>query len=252
VSEILEEKEKMVDYSKWDKLEVSDDEDDDINSMQPRVTKLNGERVQIDKTGASVLPVLNTQVKNVLENQTNIFNQDDDISYLWLNGSSYQNYNWDQSKTEVILRIEIPQNSVAKFIKVLIQDRFVQVLDANNFEFRKKLQYEVNLSDSLDSQSNEYSDWEIITIQNYRFLVITLQKKCPFADAVFWWDRVFKDEPPIDVTNIELRKSKKNKITDNLTDQTESQTSQESVWEQAHKMFLEKMKTKSDPISINI
>ena len=246
----------MVDYSKWANIQVSDDEDDVPNHL-PIVTKLNSnQKVTIGPTG----PMIENVQKN--ENITTSLDKEDDkdISYLCRNGSYTDLYHWDQGKNDITLRIKVPPTTQAKFVKItLLEDKTLIVTIANDIILNKKLKYTIILTDCIEDDSS-FIDWELLTILDQKYIVLAFLKQSPIPNAIFWWDRVFEDDVPIDVTKLDIRLSSgTSNIGSSTTQATNAEgneaqdttatcnnttsSSSNSVWDQAHAMFLEKIRS---------
>ena len=247
----------MVDYSKWNKFEVSDDEDDKPNHL-PIITKLNSnQKVTIGPTG----PMIEEVQKRENITTSSAKEGDKDISYLYRNGSYTDLYHWDQGKNDITLRIKVPSTTLAKFIKItLLEDKSLIVTISNDILLNEKMKYNVVLTDCIENDRS-FIDWELLTILDQKYIVLTFLKQSPIPNAIFWWDRVFEDDVPIDVTKLDIRLSSSS--TSNIsssttqatkaegseakdttvTGSTSSSTSSSSVWDQAHAMFLEKIRS---------
>lgn len=234
----------MVDYSKWDHIDVSDDSDEDEGRTFPKVTKFEKPgSIKISKEGVSFaesLP-LTTKQSNINTSSSIVHND----SLLWRNGSKLEKFVWSQTQTEVTVRFNVPADLAAKNIKIKFTDtKTLHITEINSkagspYNFNGRFQYYIRSGDSLDSDTDEYSDWEILTIQDQRYIVITLQKVSVIAGAVFWWDRVFEGDPAIDVTTIADRRGQRPQGGQETL--SSADTSHSNVWEEAHKMFREKV-----------
>lgn len=71
-------------------------------------------------------------------------------------------------------------------------------------------------------------EWEILSECDRKFVRITLRKAVPMAGIVVWWDQILQHAPKIDLSNIRGR--------------AKQSASVENAWEEAHRMFKEKMK----------
>ena len=254
----------MVDYSKWNNIDVSDDEDDD--DIAPKVTKFDkAGKFHIGPQGStffdndddfnrfqsnsssSCSSSSNSGMKSKVEEV------DVDILTTWSkNGSLLDRYIWGQNKNDVIIRYEyyhllilviilihlhrVALDNIVKAadIKVSLEGKILNITSKSNQDILSgTLSYEV-----IRNQEDEDAlDWEIISIkpQNFklsgiinftRFMEITLKKKSPFSDATIWWSRVFENDPEIDVSTI--------------SDRRVNSTFQDN-WNEAHKLFKEKI-----------
>ena len=247
-------------YSKWDHIDVSDDSEEEGRGL-PRVTKFEKPgSINISKEGMSFTPSSTTTTKPSSSSSfsstsytLNNKNTDND-SILWKNGAKLEKFHWSQSQTEVTLRFSVPTELAAKTIKIRFPDaKSLSITEinskaANPFSFSGRFRYEVRTGDGVDSETGEFSDWEILTLQGQRYLVMALQKVSVLAGAVFWWDRAFEGDSPIDVTAIADRRGLRLQTqgggrggaTATKSDSVDSSAAT-NVWEEAHRLFREKI-----------
>lgn len=251
-----------MDYSKWDHIDVSDDSDEEGSRGLPRVTKFEKPGVvNISKEGVSFTPQIESKnapskkpfttttsaATTSSSSSTNSAVKNGDESLLWRNGSKMDRFHWSQTQTEVTLRFPIPVNLAAKNTKILLlagRDLTIKEINAKSSEvisFNGRFRYEVKVGDSVDTDTGEFSDWELLTLQDQRYLVLTFQKVSALAGAVFWWDRVFDGDPAIDVTAIEDRRGVRVKAPGEAEATNTAKTAASNVWEEAHRMFREKV-----------
>ena len=91
------------------------------------------------------------------------------------------------------------------------------------------LTHKVHLAEDEDD-----IEWEILSEGDRKFVCITLRKAVPMAGVVVWWDQILKHCPKIDLSSIRGR--------------AKDSASVENAWEEAHRMFKEKV-TKGQPFS---
>lgn len=245
---------KMVDYSKWDKFEVSDEESDE-EFHPPKVTKLSGESIRITSTGPELIPTKQNWTSSSRVTEIPDF-QTLDFSELWANGSAGENFHWDQSHNEVTVRIDIPESAQSKHFKVrMIESKKLSIEYNDTLYFEKDFHFGIECADSVDTDTNLFSDWELLTACGRRYLVLTVRKKSLIAGTRFWWDRAFTGEIPIDVTKLRARGTPQTLFKGRsgmLTGQTAAfGGEEEDVWTKAHRMFIDKISTRS-PIEVDV
>eukprot|EP00854_Cymbomonas_tetramitiformis_P015641 gene15641-18549_t len=200
-----------IDYSKWDNIDVSDDEDE---FLRPEVTKYalagapaEGATVQIDDSG------------------------------LTRNGGATTSYLWSQTQAECVLRVIAPPNTRARDVQVDLRDQHIRVTLKGSPEtvlLDDKLLHPVQIYG--DDGEKETVDWQVTDwstdAQQRRLVNVTMLKvvpghnmMAPGEGVVFWWKAMFEGGPEIDTTVIADRKQK---------------NVQQEVWEQAQAMFKEK------------
>jgi len=84
------------------------------------------------------------------------------------------------------------------------------------------------------AEDEEEVEWEILTEDDRKFVVVTLRKAAPMAGVVIWWDCILQHCPKIDFSSIEGRSKESS---------GSSGAGMESAWEEAHRLFKEKVKT---------
>jgi len=115
------------------------------------------------------------------------------------------------------------------------------------------------------SKLSSLVDWEVLTFgTNDRVLKLTFGKSSPMNNIVIWWDKLFSndDGPKIDLGEIEGRKKQAGGVTNYIgsgSDRASGSgsgsgstggkdidlgTDASSAWEEAHRMFKDKMKKK--------
>lgn len=235
----------MVDYSKWDQLDVSSDEEEE--RREPRVTRFDQPR-QITIGGCAEPHEPKAKTPTTAASQPgNAL----DVAIATRNGGLGDTYLWSQTGSEVMAHIFIERLAVRGrdvtvaitpdgkphespeepglpdvawracgrrlTISVRTKDpnaRPVTVVDGD-------LQYPVLTDDA-------YILWELKTYDGlrndsgssqkpfpfprdkpFRTLVLTLTKSVPIAGAVIWWEALFRGGPTIDVAAIPDRRHQK-------------------------------------------
>lgn len=235
----------MVDYKKWDDM-VKDlgDDDDELPRKQPTVTKLEAaSRVTIDRTGATFTNLeqnTGSEISRYIGQKTSATVPTIPIKWTKNGGLVRESYYWSQTADEVTMRLILPNeiNTAAKNIKVSYSNdygspRRLEVFVSSKPLLCDCLKHEIILE---DSDVDDGLSWEIETLDSTRYISISFRKKT-LPGTTVWWDRVFVNDPPIDLMQIEGRKS-------NIAET-------KGLWEEAHRMFREKIsKQKSQRIEI--
>jgi hypothetical protein len=206
----------MVDYSKWNNIELSDSDDDD-SGLKPKVTQLsNGERIQIGPNGSTII-----SDKGQPLNQPKVSKLKCNVE----NGSYCNNFNWSQNRYEVNIQSIVPYSTKASDVKLKVNEKQLEVFLHEALHFGGELAYTIDI-DNTDTIYGGIS-WEVTdyTSEN-RLLALTLTKKSPIPGSFIWWKHVFITDPEIDLNSIKGRSG-------NISASNE--------WELAHKMFKEKI-----------
>ena len=297
-----------IDYSKWDKMDFSDNEDDNdekgYDHNTPRVTRLdqpstvtfgnpnernNGGSISITQspTKFSKAQAQNvsttTSVKETDASSENMIildkhksepdNITSKLSHLTRNGGSFiyptkkTETFWSQDRHEAVFSIVFDGTQIAsRYISVEVKgalnykDRFAAVggnkpIDAENTSSKGEViikssnnghvLFKGHLAYSIYFPENEEEvDWEIdATNPNRKLVKITLLKALPMQGLTIWWSRPFLDYPEIDVVNdIEDRDHKKH--SDGSDKSAKNHEQMKAVWDEAHRMFKEKVKNR--------
>ena len=83
------------------------------------------------------------------------------------------------------------------------------------------------------AEDEEEVEWEILSEDDRKFVVVPLRKAAPMAGVVIWWDCILQHCPKIDLSSIEGRSKEIS---------GSSGAGMESAWEEAHRLFKEKVK----------
>jgi len=270
----------VLDYSKWDNLEVSDDEEDEVR--RPIVHRLNkptsvtfggttttttttttgtslpaqplqkgveksGNRSRGTATAPATAGLADTKTKTPAASHK----LDDLIDSHTQNGASTDGHMWSQSRSDVTVRVFVPYSVRAKDININVPDEGTLSL---------KLNGEIIVGGTLSFPIIPIPhmldvDWEIDRHrESKRALVrVTLQKKIVSSQIIVWWDRVFKHEDPqIDVKMIEARRSSSGGGGGGGGGGgVQNMENAQSVWAEAHRMFREKVAArKNDGIKV--
>jgi hypothetical protein len=211
----------MVDYSRWDHFDVSDEdedenEDEDSGSSGPKVMKLDeGARVTIGPEGSSV-----TLAQSPQKVSSSSSNKEASISPI--NGWSCDLYSWSQDRYEVRVQSGvIPLAAKANEFSLIVTETSLRLFYKGSVLFGGDLKYSVTIDDEDPSV-----DWEIINGERGRVVAFTLIKKSPIPGSLIWWNRLFIGDPEIDTSKIPGRVG-----TIGTSD----------AWEQAHEMFRQRI-----------
>mmetsp|Transcript_8944 Transcript_8944/g.13440 ORF Transcript_8944/g.13440 Transcript_8944/m.13440 type:complete len:223 (+) Transcript_8944:51-719(+) len=211
----------MVDYSKWDKFQDSDSEDDERSSRMPKVhTIAEGSSIQINSQGASVIPPSlddTSSVESDTLKQEPIPCSAASSSRRFKATGSAPTHTWEQDRQEVTLWIPVDSTLKGADVVISVEESMFTVQSKTEVILSKELRYKVEVPE-------DGVDWELITTDGVKQLKVTLVKHVYIPGSVIWWSNVFNGDPEVDVSQIEGRK--KSSFKDN--------------WEQAHAMFREK------------
>eukprot|EP00298_Acanthocystis_sp_HF-20_P003612 c13962_g1_i1.p1 GENE.c13962_g1_i1~~c13962_g1_i1.p1 ORF type:complete len:260 (-),score=118.30 c13962_g1_i1:100-831(-) len=233
----------MVDYSKWDRMNFEDADEDENPKKKPHVTRfqkptsitLGKEGLEVhseskQKTPPTTTTINNTSSSSASSSITSSYSSAQTEKGFSVNGAITTTHLWSQTHSEVMIGIFIDENLRAKNLSVeLISETFLKVTEKDKgVIFNKELAYKV------DPNEDGLVDWEISNYLNEqnekkRIIKITL-KKMSLGEGFIrvWWKKAFIDDSEeVDVSAIPERKKQKET---------------KNVWEEAHKLFLEKKK----------
>lgn len=186
-----------------------------------------------------------------------------------LNGGVTQTFKWSQSKDEVVVHVPLPDETRSRDLSIKCTDevgkmtstQLLTIYHGQDLILQGTFMHEVVLNKTKSDDSTfveDPVDWEILDGSPFpqtnetKYMVITVRKKAIIANAIRWWSQVFvEDETSIDVTQIEERISASNDAKGNKQKATNEKWS--SAWEEAHKLFREKVKSgeiKKTPVDI--
>jgi hypothetical protein len=206
----------MVDYSKWDNIIDSDSDNDDSIRKGPIVQTLqHGERVHIGPQGTEIL---DSKPSKTIVNSVQKSSERPTQNNIYINETSM--YSWNQSRYDVKVKIPVESNIKTSTIAIRIdaETKKIDITTGDNIILTGLLRFHVDIPE-------EGVDWELATIDNSKFILLTLQKRCYIQDSVVWWDSFLVDGPKIDISNLKQRN-----------------TSLTSTWQEAHEMFRNNMK----------
>mmetsp|Transcript_6808 Transcript_6808/g.9975 ORF Transcript_6808/g.9975 Transcript_6808/m.9975 type:complete len:288 (+) Transcript_6808:71-934(+) len=270
-----------IDYSKWDNIDVSsseDDNDDNDDNNMPRVTTLSGPSTitrSADGTISAVdAPTATSADARITDNNSKSYSSSMGVSYLTKNGGHFIDAEtksyifWSQERTEVNISVAFdPTNIQSKDISVKTEGvlPFSQCLSAVGGDATSKgsllVQAKVVSSGRTVTlfsgnfphfihlpEGEESIDWEIESCEYFhgmfdllssaagcagqtKLVRITLLKAVPMAGVSLWWSHPLLHCPKTDVNAIGGRKG-------------DRQDEIKAAWDEAHRMFREKMANK--------
>ena len=268
----------VLDYSKWDNLTVSSDEEDDDfhdrSTWQPTVHRLEkptsvtfgGANVTVpsqDSVPAAALLTNKTNQTKTTTSPTASTASTPVVNSWTTNGASTETHVWSQSRSEVTVRVYIPSAVGGKNIQISTPDeRTLSIQIVNRTDdipqlapliVTGKLSFPiVTVPDMLDidweierSGSGTCSQKEASTGPSSCVVRVTVLKKVVSSQLIVWWNRMYAAEPAqLDVANIEGRKNGGAK----------GMNKAQSVWAEAHQMFKQKIaeKKKQNKIAVEI
>ena len=271
------------DYSKWDNLDCSDSESEGENDGGPQVTRLDesssvtfgggGDSITVAQSpsvpSSSPSPASTsfptptpTQSPAAAASKPSTTNGSS-FTYNWAESDGTQSpLHWSQTRDEVVLNLGLPggvksnqitvcgtflrwnerQTAVGTTkssieVKVSLPDRPHDLL------LQHRLAHSVFLGEEDDDPNVELitPDWEIVAVGGTRYLRVVLGKAVPMAGVSVWWSRLFEkgscdgEREDVDVETMEGRGNRK---------KGEKAATMKEAWDEAHKMFVEKMKQK--------
>lgn len=228
----------MVDYSKWDNIDDSSDEEDFKGSrvttlsdagkvtIGPDGYRFGGEEQQISLSKLPAVSEAPAAPGDLVSVNPRTLNGGEVIA----DGHTYQ---WSQDRQAVQLTVFVPQQTKSKEIAIALNERELVIRIAGAVFLSETMQYAVLEEEELD--------WELlpspqpIALQpqdsqehGQKMLQMTFQKTSPIPGAVFWWRKVFIGDPEIDVGAITGRGDAGQQAARN--------------YEEAHRLFREKVR----------
>mmetsp|Transcript_57811 Transcript_57811/g.163139 ORF Transcript_57811/g.163139 Transcript_57811/m.163139 type:complete len:254 (+) Transcript_57811:77-838(+) len=251
----------MVDYSKWDKMDVSDSEDEkpepEVQSFdRPQTVTLGPEgasfspqegapgRTATERTASSAsgskrsrgagAPSGGDSAAMEVEAERRAPQPIDaaEAGKAAANGGAVgERYVWSQSPEEVQVHVLVPEGTLAKEVTVEVSEHRLSVrrqgcdgpLLAGDWEF--------------PIAPEEDLDWEVAGLAGRRAVRVAVRKKpAPMDGMRVWWPCLLKGEPRIDVSKIDGRLNK-------------DPNAFGKAWEEAHARFKERVKDRK-PVEI--
>lgn len=238
-SDILSNKEHMVDYSKWNSF--GDDEEEEQTFSSPRVTTFEGEKGRSFVIGPSGVNIVKAPTSAPVHIKTSKRELVADFQLDSTNGGVTESYTWSQTSHEAFIRKIVPSDLKASNVSVKFEPSsgYLSASDTKSniclFEGNMSYKVEIDADDQIGSVQ-----WELVTVSessvrngqkvDHRVLEITMKKVSPIPRSIIWWKNVFVGSSEIDVTAIAGRGS--------------ASKESASVWDEAHKLFREKIATR--------
>jgi hypothetical protein len=199
-----------IDYSKWDKLVVSDDDDDNDDqstSRKPKVTRFDAPKsVQFGGNTDDDNDEFEDDADDELrEKATALIASsrptvaDSTLSNWSRNGVDCGDVIWSQSADAATLRVRVPSGTRAKQVAVRVEERSVVVTIDGRVHFNATLKWPVDASDDAVSACWELAD-DATRGDGGRVVAISLRKVSLVAGAVQWWAQLRDSDAPLDVT----------------------------------------------------
>ena len=200
--------ETMVDYSRFDNIDVSSDDED---AAAPHVTRFDGEHAVSFGGGQAptAFPVQRPPEQQPSVHKTTDASATTSVSAATPSGGSAQAATpeesensswtrngaasddgvllWTQDAQSVVLRVRAPAGTRAKDVSVEIAEQCVTV-HVRERRIAVQLAYRVDASEDATAGAWELHDDR--QPSQTRWVKIALQKQSPIAGAVFWWPRL--------------------------------------------------------------
>eukprot|EP01063_Lacrimia_lanifica_P022401 TRINITY_DN30006_c0_g1_i1.p1 TRINITY_DN30006_c0_g1~~TRINITY_DN30006_c0_g1_i1.p1 ORF type:complete len:285 (+),score=122.24 TRINITY_DN30006_c0_g1_i1:45-899(+) len=209
-----------VDYSKWDKLDVSDDEEE--------YDEDGGGEMDMEGVEASPTPPVPAAAPSVIPPQASQAAPTSPGARLTKNGGRNGDaMYWTQTPDEVTVHFAAAQGTRARDVKVRLTKTRLTCEVKQGDAAGGDLAFPIKLSDDEDETD---LDWEVLdhpVEAGQRLVRVTLRKDAP-GNTVAWWTRVFKGDEEIPLDSIADRKGAK---------AAEAQ----KVWDEAHRIFKERV-----------
>ncbi|KAF4653715.1 hypothetical protein FOL47_010329 [Perkinsus chesapeaki] len=251
----------VLDYSKWDKLEVSsssssssergDDEDMYIEGEPPVTTTTGPGGMQVRSFKKPVSVTLGQGKKVPLHaeygstsSEPRVVELDDSRDYVngvyIRNGSKCDRYYWSQSKDSVTISVVVPKGTRGKNVgAVTVDHNHVLRLDLTDSPayFEGRLEFPVKMDDPDEDISWEMKD---VDDASHRVVEISLRKSAPLMPGLItWWSDAIKDgDAEVDVTNLADRRKDSN------------MAQVQAAWKEAQEAFKQKRKEPQDKIDL--
>ena len=279
-------------YSKWDKFEVSSDEEEerglcDVTDLGgPTSVQINGPNIKfLKKPTQAEAPVIKAKTQACNESSSKVQEGDDFVRR--------EAYKWCQSRDDVTIVIPLAvglrskdlqvslrgadkdDNSAAAPSKPILTIRATTGTGLLTTLLQGALQYPIVPQDMSEC-------WEVLTVggsssgssgssgsSSDRQIELTLRKQSPIPGAVQWWTRVLEAEPPIDPTTVPARLrmqsqqvprkaaeegagGQENEKEKEKEQKEKQQQSFQDVWQQAHAMFRSQVKNKENMHAVDL
>jgi len=260
----------MVDYSKWDKFDISDSEEEEEPRGPPQVTKLdNPSSVQFG--GSTDQPTVLPPAPPAAATAATPTPSPPLSTPPTTNGGKFTHtrstlaISWSQTKDELDIYLPVPNDTAGPSIAVNItnalsfRDRASAIGSSNKQSISVSIKkgaltiphlptialphpVYVGDEDDAESLSQLQPDWEMATFGSSRYVKITLKKAVPMAGMTLWWKTCVTGGDEIDVQNISERVRRN---APGAGGGGAPKLNMQETWDEAHRMFREKMKVKA-------
>eukprot|EP00300_Choanocystis_sp_HF-7_P015994 c19257_g1_i1.p1 GENE.c19257_g1_i1~~c19257_g1_i1.p1 ORF type:complete len:285 (+),score=65.50 c19257_g1_i1:41-895(+) len=224
---------KGIDYSKWDNIDVSDDEEVDVG--------YEDEYADDDYYGDVSMPVRPASNPEPAQADQPVY-ETKEVATLSTAGGHEDSHWWSQTANDVTVSIVLPLDTRAKELRFdELSEKRLRFCFGKDGVFDRAWAYPI---EKPQDEDGEFLDWEVKTVRNaqgdnHRIFHATFRKKS-VAGVVVWWKRAFQGDQEIDVTKIESRAKRINQLDTNST-----------AWAKAHDMFREKAK-EHEPVCVDL
>eukprot|EP00916_Digyalum_oweni_P026296 GHVL01043214.1.p1 GENE.GHVL01043214.1~~GHVL01043214.1.p1 ORF type:complete len:235 (+),score=80.49 GHVL01043214.1:36-740(+) len=220
---------KPLDYSKFDNIDVSNSEDEDINVEvfdEPQSVTIPAKNDIKNEKFKKIEEIKNEKFKKIEEiknEKIKKWDENESINNLSINGGCIEKYIWGQTKDEIFISVFVPESTSAKDVKVTVTEDSISITSPD-FNFNGDFSYRI-----IEPEDIESIDWSILRIleNKKKILKIIFQKKNIQNFVTIWWKSAFKGDPETDVSKIVGRKNTSSAFEDN--------------WKEAHKLFKERI-----------
>ncbi|RYG99386.1 hypothetical protein EON65_50320 [archaeon] len=215
----------MVDYSKWDRFDAGSSDEEDIRDPIPKVTTLsNQSKITIGPKGYTVSE--SEEGEAITRKEKSILSSGERTRNGSMVVKKNFSFTWSQDRYTTSLYISIAKHLKEKKLSVTLQDKELKVLVPadSTVLLQGRLQYDVELTGEADNPWDKICDWEILQEKgdrDHNTLRISFTKKTPIPGTVLWWSRVFSDDDPIDVTQLQDRRQQDLTANKNFFEATE-------------------------------
>jgi hypothetical protein len=260
---------KGIDYSKWDRMEFSDDDEEEEFMNQPRITRLDepsrvtarqdgtllvessvpaGRKPSVDSSSALTK---GSESKHGDDNDTTFAdNLEKKKRIEWtkqgakttLSAGGTDLY-WSQDRCNAVLRILLPSTCNGKDLSVTLSGTIWSYADRNSASGDQRARLDISIKSSKllssrlvypihyseDDDDAAAVDWSIDYLGKDRFVAIALHKAAPMHGVTLWWRRPFEDMEEVDIER-------------NSDQKQQSQVFKET-WDEAHRLFRSKIES---------
>ena len=246
----------MVDYSKWDHFhDSSSDEDEEDARALPHVTKLDsGTRVSFGRGGVSFQPAAkppdaaaaaaaeSAKQKSIVEKRH---------AELTRNGGEEESHLWSQTREDVHVAVFVPRDTRARDVSVVLTPKPPPSAPVRHPHLTVRVRGAVVLDDDVaypfDDDEDELDDcYELQDYDDTRRVCIVEMRKVHVAGAmdsvVLWWDQALVGDSIRDVKDFV--------DADHSAAGEERKRKWAETWEEAHRMFREKVQAQQ-PVVID-